>query len=164
MIQDENHPRMITAQQELLRRLGTVLGNGQHPLTKPFIDQLYDVVKDHRSECRAKGVDFPVMVAFLIPRLGVVDFVRADLDMPSIKLKLVNFIRQYRPPASMEEIVAGFRACFPDVKLDDLLSSAATGAQADARALERAERIGKEADEIADGQFGGEDLPGARKH
>jgi hypothetical protein len=80
-IQDEDHPAMIRAQQELLRRLGTVLGDGTHELSRPFLEKLYDVVKEHRREYRGMGVDFPTLVALVVPRLGIVEFKRADLDI-----------------------------------------------------------------------------------
>ncbi len=136
MVQDDDHPQMIAAHHELLRRLGVVLGNGRNPLTKPFLDRLFDVVKDHREKCRMNNIDFPVLVALVIPRLGIVEFARADLDISSLKIKIVNFVRQY-PRATMQEVVQAFRMAYPDLKPDDVISGHASGISANERQGER---------------------------
>jgi hypothetical protein len=136
MIKDEDAPEMIMAQQELLRRLGLVLGDGRNELTKPFLEKLFGVIKDHRSEYRQKGVDFPVLVALAVPRLGVVDFKRADLDIASMRMAIVNFVRM-NPEAHMDEVVQAFRAAYPDLKPDDVLSGHDQGTKASERMVER---------------------------
>jgi len=142
MITEEDHPAMINAQQELLRRLGIALGDGTKELTKPFLDSLFTIVKDHRSAFRAKGVDFPVMVALVVPRLGIVEFKRADLDLASVKQQIVNFVRQYQPRGiRMDEVVWAFKSAYPDLRSDDVLSEQQKGEQATKRMHERMDKV-----------------------
>jgi hypothetical protein len=121
MIEDENHPAFVAAHQELMRRIGIALGPFGKRMDRSFIDKLFSVIKDHRAEYRLKGVDFPVLVVVMVPRLGVVHFCRADLDIASIRVQIVNFV-QMNPGVTMPEVVAAFRAAFPDLKPDDVLS------------------------------------------
>lgn len=136
MIIDENNPRMIKAHRALLQRLGTVLGDGTNELTKLFLDHLFEVVKNHRTECRQKGIDFPVMVALVVPRLGVVEFVRADLDIESLRVKIINFVRMH-PDASMLEVAQAFSGAYPGLKPDDVLSGHQSGTDASVRMIKR---------------------------
>jgi hypothetical protein len=140
-IDDEDHPAMVMAHQELLRRLGLVLGDGRNPLNKPFLDKLYDTVKEHQRECRGRGLHFPTMVALVVPRLGIVEFKRADLDISSIRISIVNFVRQHAPQGvKMDEVVLAFRMAWPDLKPDDILLGHEKAVAANKR---QAERIAK---------------------
>lgn len=146
MISDESHPEMIKAYRELLHRLGIVLGNGTNELTKPFLDRMFGIVLDHRSQCRVRGIDFPVLVALVVPRLGIIEFKRADLDIASLRVNIVNFVRQH-PRATMDEVVGAFRSAYPDLKPDDILWGHDTGVKASER---QASRIQKVIDESTD--------------
>jgi len=117
MITDENDPQMVFAHQELLSRLGTVLGSGRR-LDKYLMQKMFDVVKDHKEQCRQRGLDFPALVALVIPRLGVVEWKRADLDIESIRTTIINFVREHQT-AGMEEVVQAFRAAWPRLHPDD---------------------------------------------
>jgi hypothetical protein len=156
MIYDPNDPRMVSAHREILRRLGSILGDGQQQLTKPFLDRMFDAVKQHRAECRTKGIDFPVLVALVVPRLGIVEFVRADLDITSIRTKIVNFVR-FNPRVSMDEVVLAFRTAYPDLRPDDVLMGHNAGKAAEQRQLERQQRIAGEVEEILKGEGKAED-------
>lgn len=147
MIDDPNDPRMVSAHQEILRRLGSILGDGRQQLTKPFLDRMFDAVKQHRAECRTKGIDFPVLVALVVPRLGVVEFVRADLDISSIRIKIVNFVR-FNPRATMEEVMMAFKTAYPDLRPGDVLTGHGAGKAADERQRERQRRIAQEVDDF----------------
>jgi hypothetical protein len=136
MITDEGHPEMIKAHQELLRRLGLALGSGRKKLNQSLLDKMFGIIKEHREQCLVRGVDFPVLVALAIPRLGAIDFKRADLDIASIRMAIVNFTRMH-PQATMQEIVAAFRAAYPDLKPDDVLSGHDKGIKANERMFER---------------------------
>jgi hypothetical protein len=148
MISDSDHPRMIAAQKELLRRLGVALGDGTNPLTTGFLHDLFEIVKHHRAECRReKNLDFPTMVALVVPRLGIVEFKRADLDIASLRQLVVNFVR-FNPQVTPEETVAAFRHAYPDLRAGDILEPRNTAELADDRAIERSQRIGEEAQKI----------------
>jgi hypothetical protein len=135
---------MEKAHKALLQRLGAVLGDGTNELTTGFLDKLYGIVRDHRAECRRKGIDFPAMVALVVPRLGIVDFKRADLDIASVRQSIVNFVRM-NPEATMLEVVEAFRRAYPDLKPGDILEKQDDAVQIDQRAKERSDRIGAEA-------------------
>lgn len=141
MITDEQHPEMLKALKSFAQRVHYAVEGEK--VTKPLIDKLTTVIREHRSEWRARGVDFPQMVILCIPRLGTLDFARADLDLPSIKTKIVNLVRS-TPGASMEEIVNAFKAAYPDLKPGDVIEQHKSGVDADARQRERQARIQRE--------------------
>lgn len=141
MITDENHPRMVRAQHELLRRLGTVLGDGTKPLTPSLLAELEYVIEHHRSECRReKDLDFPKLVALIVPRVGLVEFKRADADIASVRQIIVNMVRN-NPHITMDEVVAAVVRAWPDLKPDEILQQHDTGVKANERQAERAEQI-----------------------
>ena len=146
-VRDENHPRMIKAQKALLQRLGHVLGDGTKPLTTGLLGELYQIITDHRSECKRKGIEFPVLVALVVPRLGIVEFIRADLEIPSIRQKIVNFVREH-PGVDMKEIVAAFRMAYPDLRPGDILEKHEAAEDLSLKAAERSARITEEAEKI----------------
>lgn len=139
MIDDDSHPQMHAAHQDLLRKISFVIGTVARPLDRSLLDKLFATVKDHRIHWRMKGVDFPAMVALVVPRLGIVDFKRADLDLPSIRVSIVNFVRM-NPEATMEEIVTAFRHAYPDLKPDDVFAKHEAGVQANKIADEKREQ------------------------
>lgn len=148
MIIEEDHPRMIRAQKELLRRLGVKLGDGTNPLTTGFLHDLFEIVKHHRAECRREAdLDFPVMVALVVPRLGIVEFKRADLDIPSLQQTIVNFVR-FNPQVKMSEVVAAFKMAYPSLKPGDIMQGQDIAVKADERQAERTERTVDEAEKI----------------
>jgi len=120
VIDDDNHPEMARAQHDLMGKLARVFVPGSR-LDRSKLDAMMECVRDHRAEWRNRGVDFPVLVAVVIPRLGVVDFKRADADVASIRQSIVNFVR-FTPEAEMTEVVAAFRAAYPDLRPDDVLT------------------------------------------
>jgi hypothetical protein len=158
MIDDDNDPQMVAAHREVLRRLGAILGDGRQRLTKPLLDRMFDAVKQHRDECRAQGIDFPVLVALVVPRLGIVEFARADLDIDSIRVKIVNFVR-LNPTASMNEVVMAFRGAYPDLKPDEVLTGHDAGKAAEERQRERQHRIALEAEAILKAESDKGELP-----
>lgn len=143
-ISDENHPEMIRALRGVAQRINRVVEG--RVVTKPLIDEVMDAVKHHRNEWRARGVDFPVLVLLCVPRIGVLEFARADLDMASLRIKVVNFVRA-NPRATMREVVDAFCAAYPDLKPDDILQGHTAGKSADVRQRERQARIQQEVNE-----------------
>lgn len=122
MIDDENAPEMIRAHQDLMARLGRVLGLNPRPLDRGLLAGLCTVVTDHRQEWRNKGVDFPMLVVVVVPTSGIVKFMRADLDWASVRVAVVNFVREH-PEVPMNDVVTAFRWAYPDMKPGDLVSS-----------------------------------------
>lgn len=150
MITDDSHPRMIRAHKALLQRVGRVIGDGSKPFTTGLLHELFDVIKHHRAECRREyDLDFPALVVAAVPRLGILHFMRADLDIVSIKQQIVNVTRLY-PEVTVEEVVSAFRMAFPDIKKILVLENKDTGDKATERSAERAERITKEAEKIVE--------------
>lgn len=135
-ISDENHPEMIRAHQELLQQLGHTLGRGNKELDKHLVNKMFDIVKRHREKWRLRGVDFPVLVALVVPGHGIVEWVRADADISSIRVKIVNFVRQH-PDVSMDKVVIAFRVAYPWLKPDDIAERRELGAKANERAEQR---------------------------
>ena len=151
MIDDENHPQMVKAHHEIVERLGRILNtNRGKPLSRPIIENMFDAIKQHRDEWRARGVDFPVLVAIPLPRLGVVEFARADLDIASIRTKIVNVAR-FNPSVTKEELAVAFMTAYPDLKPGDIAHNRQQAIEAGKRQLERQKRIAEEVNQIYPG-------------
>jgi hypothetical protein len=119
MITDEQHPEMQKALQQLMFRLSHY---PKRQLTGSVLNELNDLIERHRQQCRLKGIDFPRLVVLCVPRLGTLDYKRADLDIAAIKVAIVNFVRE-NPEATMQEVVAAFMMAYPGLHPDDVLGS-----------------------------------------
>lgn len=116
MISDESHPLMIEALRQLKFRVQLRVGL---PCTPSNVDSMHRTVRDHRAQWRMKGVDFPELVPLVIYRVGIIDWVRADLDSRSIVVKIVNFVRAHTD-VTMPEVVEAFRRAYPSLHPDDI--------------------------------------------
>lgn len=113
MIDDPDHPLMKKAANELAYYLNKYLVG--RPLTEQIMVLINNTLVEHRRQCRRKGVDFPVMSALVIPRLGVIELVRADLDQEDIDVRLNN-LSVMHPTATQAEIRQALAWAFPDAK------------------------------------------------
>lgn len=129
MITDEDHPQMQEALKQLITRLEFYMGRN---VNQGLIDSYRRIIREHQQAWRLMGVDFPTMMLVIVPRLGIVHVSRADLDVPSIKQSIVNFVRAY-PDAKMIEVVQAFMAAYPDLHPDDLRQGASTIIHKDGR-------------------------------
>lgn len=112
---EPNDPRLKAA----MVALSKIIANFMYlEMTPRTLQELMDAIKWHRDRCKAKhGFDFPVLVPFVLPRLGTIDMVRADLDRRSIEQLVINKLREHEAARiTMEEVVAAVRAAFPDFK------------------------------------------------
>ena len=101
MIDDENDPRMRQAAKALSTRMN-VLALGRE-IDCSLVECASQMIYDHRVQCHQRGIDFPRMVIFAIPRIGVFKLARADFDLPSIRNFVLNFVRE-QPAATPLEI------------------------------------------------------------
>jgi hypothetical protein len=148
MITSDDHPRMIRAHKELLQRVGRVIGDGTKSLTTGLLHDIFEVIKHHRAECRReRDLDFPVLVVAAVPRLGILHFMRADLDIASIRQSIVNFVRM-NPQVTREEVVNAFHMAYPDLKPGDVLERRDVAEKATEQSTEKTQRIIAEAEEI----------------
>lgn len=129
MIDDPEHPELIAAADDL--RQATVAICAGRVISRDLLTDVINLRSDHRTKWRLRGVDFPYMVIFCIPRVGVIDFWRADLDPDGIRTKILNFITdptRRRLPVTPTEIAAAIRAAYP--YLSDIGSLVDEAAQA----------------------------------
>ena len=111
MNDDENSPEMAAAYFELKAYLHRVTIGRR--LSRQLYADIIQVRDDHRARWRAKGVDFPLLAIFSVPRLLVIEYWRADLDFASIRVKLMNFVMSY-PTVTPRELSIALRAAYPD--------------------------------------------------
>lgn len=128
MITDENHPEMVRALADLVSALGTLARR------RPLVDrethrQVLQLRDEHATKWRLRGVDFPHLVLFSVPKLGsrALELWREDLELSSIQVKVVNFVKMYPDVASIE-IVAALKAAYPWLQLGDLVPRQSLGA------------------------------------
>jgi hypothetical protein len=118
MSDPENHPLTQIALQELLEQSikfvkGKIVDRGT-------VETVKEIAREHRDRWRKKGLDFPPLVLFIVPRLKIYRFWNANWDVESIKISIVNLVRS-RPEVTMAEVVQGIRWCYPWIKPGDLL-------------------------------------------
>jgi hypothetical protein len=111
MITDETHPEMVRAHGDLVRRLSLVTA-GRVP-SRMLYEDVIKVRDDHRTEWRVKGVDFPHLVIFAVPRLRIMELWRADLDYASIRTKMMNLVMA-APEVTMQELALALQSAYPD--------------------------------------------------
>ncbi len=58
-------------------------------------------------------MDFPALVLIAVPRLRVMEYWRADLDMSSIRVKMMNLVMAY-PTVTIRELAIALNAAYPD--------------------------------------------------
>jgi hypothetical protein len=113
----QEHPLMQEALRQLQFRLSVYRGLDFDQST---VNSMLETVKNHRQQWRLKGVYFPELVAIVVPRLGIFDLKRADLDAKSVAVSLVNFIRD-TPQVSVKEAIAAFRHAYGKlIHVDDM--------------------------------------------
>lgn len=123
MIDDPEHPELIAAAEEL-RQAAVTLCVGR-VISRQLLEQVIEMRDDHRTRWRLRGVDFPYMVIFCIPRVGMIDFWRADLDPAGIRTKIINLISdptRRRLPVSAQEVAQAIHAAYPDLGGIDALA------------------------------------------
>lgn len=101
----------------LAARVATFNGTA---MTPRHVREIMQIVKDHRAYCRLDGLDFPKMVAVVIPEAGTVDLYRADLDDEGIRaviLRTAHGTPGVTPQMVAEAIMRAWPRYRPD--LDD---------------------------------------------
>lgn len=109
MINDENHPKMVLATEQLFARIkhftGRRFANGE-------LHDLQKIVKDHRVACKLNGVNYPELVPMILHKQGGIDLVRKDLEPAGVRAALYNLIQKY-PNAEPDELAHAVRTAFP---------------------------------------------------
>jgi hypothetical protein len=114
---DQDDPRMQQALRQLEFRLSCYRGL---EFNLSCVESMLSIVKAHRQQWKLEGLNFPELVAIIVPRLGIFDLKRADLTPESIAMSLVNFVRD-TPAATMQEVMDAFsRAYGCQVHVDDM--------------------------------------------
>lgn len=60
-------------------------------------DHLMKLVRKHRAQCKAEGIDFPELTVVLLPVKGVVHLARKDLDPASVQQTIRNLVIEHAP-------------------------------------------------------------------
>lgn len=90
-------------------------------MTKRLIEEVEQLVYDHRSQCKAKGIDFPRLTVFPLVEQGAVHTFNADLDEQGIQTAILNMTVQY-PAVTAADLANGCRHAFPHYKAVDNLN------------------------------------------
>lgn len=96
-------------QQRLSLKVTRFLGQPMNGRTLARIDEILD---DHRQRCRMQGLDFPEVVAVVMPTVGNIDVVPRDLDLKGIETLILNLVRKY-PSVSRDDLAFGINRAFP---------------------------------------------------
>jgi hypothetical protein len=98
----------------LTRKLATLLNR---EFSVNAIEAMRYIVDDHRTTFkREQGFDFPELVPFYLPSVGLIVWYRADLDDMAIRNKLLMLLRQLGErgkPVSAIEVAAAVKRAWP---------------------------------------------------
>lgn len=105
---------MAEALKDMVARLNTfIIGRELNGSDKKILDDLEELIEDHQTRWRRRGVKFPDMTALVIPRLGFLKLVRQDWDASAIDVEILNLTVQC-PEADAEELATAVHYAWPD--------------------------------------------------
>lgn len=84
-------------------------------VTLPEVRRLMEMVDHHRSNWRARGVDFPRLTLFVVPRLGYLKLVAADLDMKAVQTHVLNATVE-QPEVTPQELAEAVNSAWPHLR------------------------------------------------
>jgi hypothetical protein len=84
-------------------------------MSNGLLHDLRQIVKDHRSQCRLRGVKFPEMVVIPVEVDGGhhLEVVRRDMEPTSLRIWLYNLTQRY-PSITRDSMLAALRFGFPE--------------------------------------------------
>lgn len=109
MTDEHQDPRQQQALRYLMARLERFMGAR---LTKSTFEDINTVVKDHRRECKRRGVDFPELTAMVLTGVGAVEMFRRDLDTAGIRQAILSVVQKH-PRVTREELVMAVKWAYP---------------------------------------------------
>lgn len=123
MIEDEDHPHFVAAQEEFMRRATFILRQHRFVYDQALLRALDDMARQLRNRMRREGVDFPYLTALMLefPRAGWrLFFYRADLDAEGVRNAVLQTLREcvargWTLP-SPAAVVAGVVAAWPQIR------------------------------------------------
>lgn len=88
-------------------------------MDKRLLQEIEQLIYDHRAQCRNKGIDFPVLTIFPLVELGYIQTYPKDLDEKGIQTAVLNLWALF-PNVPHEQIIRdlanGCRYAFPHFK------------------------------------------------
>lgn len=117
---DENNPAVCVELAGLTEGLRSWLSE---TLDGEALQMLFDFVETHQENARRKGINFPKMVALVIPRLGHIKLVRADLTEINRRRAVISLLREC-PSANREEVARAVKRAWPHVGTSTLIDEA----------------------------------------
>jgi len=118
---DDNDPRLRSAMSSLQFVVKQFLGRD---LDAAELIRLGEALAWHRKHVLQKfGISFPVLTALVIPRLGQIKLVRADLPTAEIEILIVNLAVEFgEQEITVQEIAWAVRHAFPKYKPRDWMA------------------------------------------
>jgi hypothetical protein len=111
MIEDTDHPQMIIAGQDLLKRLDHLLRRKKFRLDPSTMQDMGELIDDHIKMARWKwGVVFPKLTALVIPRTGRIALCRQDTEREGVKNLALRLVYDGAYP---QEVAVAIRLAFP---------------------------------------------------
>lgn len=107
--QEDVDPRM----ERVVQTLGAKLeGFKKLFLSDRVVKDIDALLKDHRGTWRMRGVDVPVMVAVILPQVGAIEVLRADLHPFAIQRAVIGLVQKY-PTVTKEELAKAVFRVYP---------------------------------------------------
>lgn len=105
--------RVNEAERALKARLNACREAG--PMTVAVVEKMLAVVHGHHRECRSRGIPFPRLAPFVLPRHNYVQWYRRDLEPHGISVALKQITEAF-PDITPRELAEGAMGCWPDLK------------------------------------------------
>ena len=123
MIEDPDDPQMQCALKDMVAMVNArIVGRQLDGSDRKILDDLETLIFDHKARWKARGVAFPDMTALIVPRLGYVKLMRADLNQKSIETEIVNMAKDVvaLDGITREEIATAIRYAWPGYRPGNL--------------------------------------------
>lgn len=113
---DTESPELKQAVRQLMVRMRVLLqrmrADSGVPLDRGSVRDISTLVKDHRRECRSRGIAFPELVPLVLTGVGKIEFVRKDLERQHLQMH-VNALAKKYPGVTPQEIAQAIVWAFP---------------------------------------------------
>lgn len=97
-------------QKRLTARIVLFLGRD---MTGRNIEKIEEVIKEHRRGCRMRGLNFPELVAIVMPTSGNLEIIPREQDRAGIETLIVNLARKW-PSVTADELGFAINRAFPE--------------------------------------------------
>lgn len=113
---DAEDKRLTEALKPLSDRLTAWVGSGR-AMNQFSVNEISEIVKDELTRLRQQGIKCPPLVAIVLPSVGFIDLVRADMKHAGLQVVMSNMVTRF-PGIDINEVAQAVANAFPDYRFN----------------------------------------------